>query len=109
MIKNLEKINMIKRNKIQKGCEFVQKMNEQFPVIQKMVVFGSSITNNCNQESDIDICLFSDFDSSNPVFFQIYGNLPLVMDDTCDILIYKRLTGKIAKEIVEKGVVVYEY
>ena len=108
MIKNLEQINSIKRDKIQKGCEYVQKMNEKFPVIQKMVVFGSSITNECSQESDIDICLFTDYDASNPVFFQIYGNLPLVMDDICDILLFKKLTGKIKDEILEKGIVVYE-
>lgn len=109
MIKNLDKINLVKREKVKKGCEYIQKMNDKFPVVSKAVVFGSAVTNKCDDDSDIDICLYSNFDSSNSQFFQIYGNLPLVMDDICDILVYQKLTGKIKEEIDSKGVIVYEY
>lgn len=74
-----------------------------------MVIFGSSTTDNCDDDSDIDICLFSNFNSKNPVFFQIYGSLPLIMDDICDILVYRNLKGKIKEEVDKKGVTVYEY
>lgn len=35
MIKNLDKINIAKREKVEKGCLFVQQANQIFPVIQK--------------------------------------------------------------------------
>ena len=108
-IQNLDKINIIKRNKIKRGIEYIIATQKDISIIKKVIVFGSSVQKNCHESSDIDICLISDYNTSNSLFFTIYGGLSLVMDDLCDILIYSSLSGKIKEEIDKKGVVVYEY
>lgn len=108
MIKNLDKINSIKRNKIERGLLFLEKNNND-NIIEKVIVFGSSVTDYCTEESDIDICLFTDKNTSNKVFFNIYGNLPLIIDDLCDIVIFNKIDKRLQQEILSKGVVVYKY
>lgn len=106
-IKNLKKIHRCKRNKIKAGMEFVERMNKREPVINRVIVFGSAIRDDCQETSDIDLCLVSDYDTSNRTYYEIKGDLPEVMDDLCDILKYDRLNMKF-KRIVDQGVVVYE-
>ncbi len=108
MIYNLDKINKIKYDKIKKCLDFVEKTNKD-NIVQKIYLFGSSISNECTENSDIDLCLVTDYNSSNSVFFKIFGNIPLVMNDNCDILIYSKLKGKIKEEIDKKGVLIYKY
>lgn len=111
MIKNTEKINRNKKEKILNGLLFIDSLNKQNdkPYVEKVILFGSGVTSFCREDSDIDICLVTNFDCSNKSFFEIYGNLPLVMDDLCDIVIYSKLQGKLKEEIDSKGVVIYEY
>lgn len=108
MIKNLDKINSIKRNKIERGLLFLEKNNKD-KIIEKVIVFGSSVTDYCTEESDIDICLFTDKNTSNKVFFNIYGTLPLIMDDLCDVVIFNKIDKRLQQEILLKGVIVYKY
>ncbi len=107
VILNLDKINPIKREKVRKGMEFVDKMNAIEPVVDKVIVFGSSVRDDCTEESDIDLCLFTNYDTSNKTFFKLRGNLPIVMDDLCDVLKYSKINKDFKCEI-EKGVIVYE-
>lgn len=108
MILNIEKINIQKRTQIEAGMKFIEKINQD-GVVRKVILFGSALTNDCDKDSDIDLCFVTDYDSKNPVFFQIYGELPLVMNDLCDILIYSKVNGKIKEEIDNKGVLIYYY
>lgn len=111
-IKNTNKISIIKRDKIIKGLKFLDSINNKEHVIDKVIIFGSSVTDDCTEESDIDICLYTNGEIScrNRNFFRIFGGLELEMDDLCDILLYHKLSdGKLKKEIEEKGVIVYEY
>lgn len=107
MIKNLEKISPVKREKVKRGLEYIEQINDG--IVEKVILFGSSVTGSCTEKSDIDICLVSDGTCKNPVFFQIRGGLESVMDDLCDILVYQRIGGPLKKEIDQKGVVVYEF
>ena len=108
MIQNLYKINSLKKKKIEQGLLFVEEQNQMEPVIDKVIVFGSSVRKDCTEESDIDLCLFSDFNSSNPVFYDVFAKLPIVMEDLCDIFVFQKLGDKMKNEILKKGVIVYE-
>ena len=76
--------------------------------ISKVIVFGSSVTQDCAEESDIDLC-FITMNPDSDIYSQIYGNMEIVMDDLCDILDYDELKGEVKTEIDKKGVAVYEY
>jgi len=106
---NEDKVHVAKREKIRKCIEFVKEQNKKQVVIEKIILFGSAVTDDCDENSDIDLCFVTNYNCSNPVFFDIYGGISLVMDDLCDILIYHKLKGKIKEEIDAKGIVVYDY
>lgn len=108
MCLNNNLISPIKRDKINKAIDFLNKNNKN-GVIEKVILFGSCITDLCSEDSDIDICFVSSYNSSNPDFFNIYGNFPIIADDLCDIVIYSKLKGKLKEEIDNKGVLIYEY
>ena len=76
--------------------------------ISKVIVFGSSVTQDCAEESDIDLC-FITMNPDSDIYSQIYDNMEIVMDDLCDILDYDELKGEVKTEIDKKGVAVYEY
>ncbi|MGN0340139.1 MAG: nucleotidyltransferase family protein [Lachnospira sp.] len=104
MLCNLNKINKVKLDKIIKGLNYLEEENNKEHVIDKVIIFGSAVTDDCRGKSDIDICLVTDYDSSNNTFFKIYGGLPLVMDELCDIAIYNRVSGCLKNEIDNNGV-----
>ncbi len=107
MIKNLNKVNPTKLNSVIKGMDFIENENKKEHVIDKVILFGSSIRDDCTSNSDIDLCLVTNFSCKNMTFFNIFGKLPLIMDENCDILVYSKLKGSI-KASVDKGVVIYE-
>ncbi len=106
---NLEKINKVKRDKVENGIDFIENLNKNENIIDKMIVFGSSVTEECTEESDIDVCLVSDYTTANNVYFRIHGGLGRVMDDVVvDVFNFKRVGDKLKNEILKKGVVVYK-
>lgn len=105
---NTTRISEIKKDKIMLALNFIEAESRREKVIDKVILFGSCITDNCTEASDIDICLVSKYDCKNKNFFNIYGGLPLILDDACDILIYSKLHGALKAEIDKNGVVVYE-
>jgi predicted nucleotidyltransferase len=108
MIKNMEKINEKKRYKLQTGMEFVEKLNTDSPVIDSIIVFGSSIRDDCTEDSDIDLCIKSEYnDVFNETYYHIRGSLEKIMDERCDILRYNHLNAKF-KDAIDKGVIIYE-
>ncbi|MCR5259703.1 MAG: hypothetical protein K6E40_16310, partial [Desulfovibrio sp.] len=58
---NLEKINPIKRAKIEKGIDLIEKCNAKEKVVDKMIIFGSSTGDECTEESDIDLPIQQNF------------------------------------------------
>ncbi|MBO4295708.1 MAG: nucleotidyltransferase domain-containing protein [Desulfovibrio sp.] len=91
---NLEKISPIKKAKIEKGIDLVEQCNENEKIIEKMIIFGNSVTNHCTEDSDIDVCLVSDYTTANNAYFRVYGGLGRVMDDVVDIFNFKRIVEK---------------
>lgn len=110
MIINTDKINKLKRHKVVRGLNFIDAINHGFdePLIEKVILFGSSITEDCHEDSDVDICLVSKYDCTHMGFFTIFGKLPIVMDELCDIVVYSNLKGSLKSEIDRKGITVYE-
>ena len=107
MVRNLDRINPLKREKVRQGLQFVEDNNIETPVIDKIVIFGSSISQDCTEDSDIDLCIFSKYECNNAAYFRIRGRLARVINDKCDILKYDRLNDRF-KAVVNKGVTVYE-
>ena len=107
MIKNLDKVSSKKRQNVRRGMEYIDRMNAIEPVIDKIVVFGSAVSDDCREDSDIDVCLFSQFNNQNQTYRTVRGRLMDEMDDVCDIIRYDRLNDAF-KEVIDKGVVVYE-
>lgn len=109
MIKNLDKINIIKRDKVYKGITFVENINTITPTIDKIIVFGSAITDTCDDESDIDICFVSRYPVNDKRFLTVYGKFPIIAEDNCDIFEINNINKKLRHEIETKGIIVYEY
>ena len=72
--------------------EYIASLNNG--CISKVIVFGSSVTQDCAEESDIDLC-FITMNPDSDIYSQIYDNMEIVMDDLCDILDYDELKGEV--------------
>ena len=109
MIGNLDKINLLKRKKVENGIKFIDNYNRKNHCIDKVMIFGSSTRDDCTENSDIDICLFSKCDLSDVKLFDIFGELPFVVGQNCDILSFNDIGSDLQKIIMDNGIVVYEY
>lgn len=91
----------------QKRVDSIIRLVRKIPEIRSVVLFGSSITDNYHESSDIDIGVESTAD--NWEFARI--TLPIYEAVDCDIDIINILNinkGLLSCEIKEKGFVVYE-
>lgn len=110
LIKNTDRISWIKRDKVVKGMQYLDYLNKGKHMIDKVVIYGSAVTDQCDSNCPINICLFIKKDAmeENETFFSIFSGLELVMDDICDIVSYYELRdNKLKNTINRKGVVVY--
>lgn len=91
----------------QKLAAQVRETVSQYKSIRKVWIFGSSVTNRCNIDSDLDICI--DFFTTNGMeIYEIQNKVGNLCNWNCDILVYSNL-GKFLKNTIEKeGVVIYE-
>lgn len=105
---NENRVHPIKRKKVKSGIAFIESLNTA-GLIQKIILFGSAITDDCSEDSDIDLCFVTDATCEDNTYFRMFGGIGIAMDDLCDILVYKDLKGQIKDEIDRKGVVIYEY
>lgn len=107
-IKNLDKINYRKRDAVKQGLLFIDSYNQNH-VIDKVLVFGSALREDCRKQSDIDFCFITDYTTSNREYFYILGNMEQVTGNLCDIINYQMAKGALKDDIDNKGVIVYEY
>ncbi|MBR1633989.1 MAG: nucleotidyltransferase domain-containing protein [Lachnospiraceae bacterium] len=103
-VMNIDKVNGIKRDQVSSCIEIVKTL----PRIKRMIIFGSSVTDYCRKDSDIDICLDIEGSTKGMDLFEVSSNISKACDYNCDMLTYGKLHGKIKEEIDTKGVVVYE-
>lgn len=107
MICNIDRVSKVKREKVLRALEFVERENVG-GVVDKVILFGSSITSACTEESDIDVCFVSKYDAKNEEFFRIFGGFEIASGDVCDVVVYDKVGEKLREEIDKKGVVMYE-
>lgn len=102
--KNIEKINPIKRDQVVSCIRIAQRS----PKVVKMIIFGSSVREDCSPASDVDICLVINGTTKCMEMYELARDINYACDYNCDILKYHKLNDKFKKEIESKGVVVYE-
>lgn len=101
---DLSNINSIKRNQVSKCVKAIAKYN----FIKRLIIFGSSVTDKCTNDSDIDICVDIIGETKGLHTYQMNVDLSKACEHKCDILTYNKLQKKMKEEIDNKGVVVYE-
>ena len=100
-------LSMISDNKREQVYACVQAISK-YGFVKRLIVFGSAVTNDCKEDSDIDHCVDMTEPTRGLHTYQMTVDLSNACNHNCDILTYKKLHGKIKDEIDEKGVVVYE-
>ena len=73
---------------------------DNYPYVKKIVVFGSAVTNRCTSWSDVDLCIFGDYDLKF---------IPPLDGTRYDVLWAQHLTPDcdIWRKIEKEGVLVY--
>ena len=104
MIKNIDKINEIKRSSVMKSAILAS----HDPNIEKLVVFGSAVRDDCRKSSDSDFCFFVLPNHDKKVFNRTLIKICSACEGDVDTLRYDLLRGRIVDEINTKGVVVYD-
>lgn len=97
-------INPIKQDYVDKICDAAKESG----IVNRLIIFGSAVTDHCDQESDLDICVDTDCEDNNRALFKLYVSMSRICDYNCDILTYSKLGEKIRNEVDQKGVLVYE-
>ena len=101
---NIEKINPLKRDQVISCIKIAQRNSK----ISKMIIFGSSVRDDCTPNSDVDICLVINGTTKCREMYELARDINYACDYNCDILKYHKLNDKFKQEIESKGVVVYE-
>ena len=100
----LNKINVLKRSQAKACIEAAKKYGK----IRKMAIFGSSVRDDCTEESDVDICLWVDGATRGKEMYDLASDLLDACGNNCDILTYDRLDNKFQSQIDAEGVIIYE-
>ena len=103
MVQNLEKINAIKRDMVAAICDAAKNHYR----IKRVIIFGSSVRNNCREDSDIDICIEIEGTTEGMDLFLFQAEFAQKCDFNYDLLFYHYLSGKIKEIIDQTGVIVY--
>ncbi len=100
---DISKINKIKLDSVNKMIKAARK----YPFVRRLIIFGSSVTDRCTEESDIDVCMDVGDKTQGLDLFNFHADICKCCDSNCDILNYHRLNGNLKNEIDKKGVIVY--
>lgn len=101
--KAINQIHPLKRNIII-NCISIAKNNDE---IKQLIVFGSAVTENCDELSDVDICIKMKKDYNKINLHYTVVELSKACEKNCDILLYDELTDYFKDKIKKTGVIVY--
>jgi predicted nucleotidyltransferase len=109
MIKNLNKINLHKREQVTKILDVLQ----HDVSVRRVIIFGSSIRNDCRETSDLDIAVEWSEDCYDEDGIMKDFTLPTCRTISSvtkgnNDLVNIGYEGDLLKSSIEKGVVVYE-
>ncbi len=77
--------------------------------IDKVLIFCSSVRDDCTEESDIDILLFTEYTCEDSGYFYIRSNIGYIIDEICDIFSVSLCNETFIQKVVATGVVAYEF
>ena len=81
--------------------------SKYYPLIKRIILFGSAATNESTLFSDIDLAVeFSVISKKDAMQFRIF--IMGTVGDKIDIQVYNYLPEKVKKEINQKGKILYE-
>lgn len=81
--------------------------------VSSIRVFGSSITNRCDPDSDLDLCIEWNFDCYDkegilvPQTVDFMKAVSVLSKGNCDVVHYQYLDGTVVADDARGGVVVY--
>ena len=81
--------------------------------VKSIRIFGSSITDNCDFSSDLDICVDWNFDCYDKEGVLVketvdfLKQVAIITNGNCDIVHLQYLNGTVIEEAAKKGVLVY--
>ncbi len=100
---NLSQINEVKIEEVSRLIE-IAKGSE---VIKRIIIFGSTVTDSCDEDSDIDVCLDIACDTKDQRLYRHVVDFDKACNYNCDIFFYHQLGTTLKNEIDKKGVSVY--
>ncbi len=101
---NIKKINPLKRDQVLSCIKIAQRSSK----IAKLIIFGSAVTNQCKDSSDVDICIDVNGPTRGKEIYELSRDICWACDHNCDILTYGKLNREFKNEVDSKGVIVYE-
>lgn len=97
-------IHPLKAYAVKNICEIAL----EYPVIKRLIVFGSAATEHCTENSDLDICVDTDANDNDRTLIDAYTRMSEACNYDCDILTYRKLGSRLRTEVDATGVLVYE-
>ena len=104
MYKNMSMIDVKKQAIVEGICRAAQ----QTPIVEKVIIFGSTARKECTDDSDVDICYVLSCDTRNLDVYNLSRKTSKICDHNCDIFFYDLIGSNLKSEIDRTGVVVYE-
>ena len=92
--------------------EIVKKAKED-KYVRSLRIFGSSVSNRCDFQSDLDLCIDWKIDCYDkdgvlvPETVAFLSEVSRLTEGHCDVVHLGYLNGTVVKEDAEKGVIVY--
>ncbi|MBR3107929.1 MAG: nucleotidyltransferase domain-containing protein [Clostridia bacterium] len=75
--------------------------------VRRMIIFGSSVTEKCREDSDVDICVDMRSGQTSPETYRTLMRMTKACGLNCDIVFYGDIKGRLKDEIEQNGVTVY--
>jgi len=110
MIKNLEKINPLKRKIV---SDILHSVNG-YAYLRKIVIFGSTIRDDCHESSDLDVAIewtedcYDEDAVLKPFTLPVYTQISKATKGNNDVVCIG-YEGDTIKDAIREGVVVYEH
>ena len=91
----------------QRQVSEIYDLAKRFPIIRRIIVFGSSVREDCRTDSDLDLCVDADVSDGMQVF-EMQKAIGEICGWNCDILMYVNLGNSLRETVRREGVVIYE-
>ena len=101
--RNIDRIYPLK----QKQVSEIYRQAKRFPIIRKVIVFGSSVTPRCRSDRGGDLWVAAGVSDGMKVF-EMQKALGEACDWNCDMVIYDNIGSALKQTVQREGVVIYK-